>query len=107
VNPCAGLKAGVVSRLPSLGSMLPEMGISLARVGSKLAKVVSLPAGRGQLGWRSWSVAVAKVGNWLAFCTSCNIWPGHFAPVLIRDPETAPAAVPNPSLRPNAVAEAH
>lgn len=28
----------------------------------------SVAAGRGQFRWRSWPVAVANVGRWLAFC---------------------------------------
>jgi len=59
----------VVSSLPSPGSVLPEVGSTLATAGSELAKVGSLAAGRGQVRWRSRSVAVAKVGKWLAFCT--------------------------------------
>ncbi len=35
-----------------------------------LATVGSLAAGVGQFRWRSWSIAVAKAGSWLAFCSS-------------------------------------
>jgi hypothetical protein len=59
----------VVSSLPSPVSVLPEVGSTLAKVGSELATVGSLVAGRGQFRWRRWSVAVAKVGKWLAFCS--------------------------------------
>ncbi len=40
---------------------MPETGSSLATVGS-------LAAGHGQFRRRSWSIAVATVGRWLAVC---------------------------------------
>ncbi len=61
----------MVSKLPALVSELPNVGSSLAKVGSDLATLVSFVAGRGQFRWRRWSVAVAKVVNWLAVCKSC------------------------------------
>ena len=41
---------------------MPEMGNALATTGSA-------DADRGQFHWRRWSVAVANVGRWLAFCS--------------------------------------
>lgn len=33
----------------------------------------SVAAGRGQFRWRSWSVAAANVGMWLAFCSEARV----------------------------------
>lgn len=46
-----------------LDSVLPS-------VGSALATLVSSAVHRDQLRRRSWSIALATLGNWLAFCTT-------------------------------------
>jgi len=41
---------------------------SMLEMGSSSAAVSSSAADHGQFRWRSWSIAVATVGRWLAFC---------------------------------------
>lgn len=42
---------------------------TLATLVSKVARLVSVAGDRGQFRWQSWLDAVAKVVNWLAFCS--------------------------------------
>lgn len=43
---------------------------SMLEAGNTLATLGSLAIGHGQIRWRRWSVAVAMVGRWLAFCNN-------------------------------------
>lgn len=68
-----GYRTPSFSAISLLGSIrvneVEPVGLLPRTGGNAMAMMGSLVAGYGQFRCRGWSVAMAKVGMWLAFCT--------------------------------------